>query len=39
VAANLTSDTEWIQTRTISEWKNEAPELHKKPVIFCLLAQ
>jgi 16S rRNA (cytidine1402-2'-O)-methyltransferase len=39
VAANLTSDTEWIQTRTISEWKNEVPELHKKPVIFCLLAQ
>ncbi len=39
VAANLTSDTEWIQTRTISEWKNEVPDLHKKPVLFCLLAQ
>ncbi len=39
VAANLTSDTEWIQTRTISEWKHEVPDLHKKPVLFCLLAQ
>jgi 16S rRNA (cytidine1402-2'-O)-methyltransferase len=39
VAANLTSGTEWIQARTISEWKKEVPDLHKKPVIFCLLAQ
>lgn len=38
VAANLTADTEWIQTRTISDWKKDIPDLHKKPVLFCLLA-
>lgn len=39
VASNLTTDAEWIQTRSVSEWQKDLPDLHKKPVIFCLLAQ
>lgn len=39
IASELTSANEWIKTRTISEWKKNLPDLHKKPVIFCLLAR
>lgn len=39
IAAELTSTDEWIKTRTISEWKDQKPELHKKPVIFLLQGQ
>jgi 16S rRNA (cytidine1402-2'-O)-methyltransferase len=38
IAAELTSKNEFIKTRTIAEWKNEKPDLHKKPVIFCMLS-
>ena len=38
IAAELTSKNEFIKTRLISEWKNVKVDLHKKPVIFCLLA-
>ena len=37
IAANLTSPSESIHTRSISEWKKKMPELHKQPAIFCLL--
>ena len=36
VASELTSQKEFIKTRSIAEWKNEKVDLHKKPVIFCL---
>ena len=36
IAAELTSKNEFIRTRSIAEWKNDKPDLHKKPVIFCL---
>ncbi len=36
IAAELTSQNEWIKTKTISEWKKEKTDLHKKPVIFLL---
>ncbi|MGH2566368.1 MAG: SAM-dependent methyltransferase [Ginsengibacter sp.] len=36
VAAELTSPNESIKTKTISEWKKEKTDLHKKPVIFLL---
>lgn len=36
VAANLTGPDEWIQTKTVSQWKKEPADLHKKPVIFLL---
>ena len=38
IAAELTSKNEFIKTKTIAEWRNEKIDLHKKPVIFCLLA-
>lgn len=39
VATNLTLENEWIQTKSVSEWKSSAmPELHKQPTVFLLLA-
>lgn len=37
IAAELTSEKEWIKTQTIKEWKKSLPDLHKKPVVFLLL--
>ncbi len=35
VACNLTAPDEWVQTKTISEWKvNALPDIQKKPTIF-----
>jgi 16S rRNA (cytidine1402-2'-O)-methyltransferase len=39
IAANLTSVYEFIKTKTIEEWKNNLPDLHKQPAIFCLSAR
>lgn len=36
IAADLTGPDEFIRTLTISQWKQQVPELHKKPVIFAL---
>ena len=36
IAANLTGDNEFIQTKTIEQWKKKLPDLHKQPVIFLL---
>ncbi len=38
LAANLTGEDEWVVTKRISEWKNQPPDLHKRPVIFLLMA-
>jgi 16S rRNA (cytidine1402-2'-O)-methyltransferase len=39
IAVNLTGPKEFIRTRTVAEWKSApAPDLHKQPTIFCLLA-
>lgn len=38
VASELTSKNEFVKTRSISEWRNHKIDLHKKPVIFLLLA-
>lgn len=38
IAANLTLPTEFIKTRTISEWKKKKPDLHKQPAVFSILA-
>lgn len=38
IAAELTSENEYIKTKTISNWKKEKTDLHKKPVIFLLHA-
>ena len=36
IAADLTASTEFVRTKAISDWKKDVPELHKRPVIFCL---
>ena len=36
IAANITSSAEYIKTKSISEWKNSVPDLHKQPVIYLL---
>ncbi|MDO9374765.1 MAG: SAM-dependent methyltransferase [Ferruginibacter sp.] len=38
IAAELTGANEFVKTKTVAEWKNEKTDLHKKPVIFLLLA-
>jgi 16S rRNA (cytidine1402-2'-O)-methyltransferase len=36
VACNLTAEDEFVQTKSIAEWKQKVPDLHKKPTIFLL---
>lgn len=38
VAADITSKEEFIQTKTVQQWKSAVPNLHKRPVIFLLWA-
>ena len=38
IAAELTSDKEYIKNKTIANWNREKPNLHKKQVIFLLHA-
>ena len=38
VAVDLTAATESILTRSVTEWKQTKPELHKRPAIFLLYA-
>lgn len=38
IAADLTSATEMIQTKTAQQWKTAAPQLHKRPAIFLIYA-
>ena len=36
IAANITLEDSFIVTKTIAEWKNERPDLNKKPCVFIL---
>ncbi|MDX5428025.1 MAG: SAM-dependent methyltransferase [Bacteroidota bacterium] len=36
IAADISLPDEFIRTRTISEWRNATPDLHKRPAIFIL---
>lgn len=38
IAVDLTSATESVQTKKISDWKNQQTDLHKRPAIFILQA-
>ncbi len=38
IAAGLTTDQEFIKTKTIKQWKGKLPQIHKIPTIFILLA-
>ena len=39
IATDITADTEFIKTKTLAEWKKQMPDLHKRPTIFCMLAE
>jgi 16S rRNA (cytidine1402-2'-O)-methyltransferase len=36
IAVDITGKNEWIKTKTISEWKKETINIHKRPAIFLL---
>jgi 16S rRNA (cytidine1402-2'-O)-methyltransferase len=36
IAADITGKDEFIMTRTIREWKNNFPDIHKKPAVFVI---
>lgn len=36
IAADITLETEFIRTKTIRDWKNQLPDLNKRPCIFIL---
>lgn len=36
VATDITAETEFIKTKTITEWRLELPDLHKRPTIFLI---
>lgn len=36
IACDLTLDTEYIATKTIFFWKNQIPDIHKRPTIFLI---
>lgn len=38
VAVDLTAPTETVQTKSIKDWKEQLPQLHKRPAIFLLYA-
>jgi 16S rRNA (cytidine1402-2'-O)-methyltransferase len=38
IAADLTSETELVKTKTVKQWKHEMPQLNKRPAIFLLYA-
>jgi len=38
LAVDLTSDKEYIKTKTVGDWKKHKPDIHKRPAIFLLYA-
>lgn len=36
IAANLTAPDEFLQTKTVAEWKQKLPDLHKIPAVFLI---
>lgn len=36
IACDITLNSEYIKTLTVKDWKNEHPDLHKKPTIFII---
>jgi 16S rRNA (cytidine1402-2'-O)-methyltransferase len=39
IAANLTASNEFIQTKTIADWRKNSKDLHKQPAIFLILGE
>lgn len=38
IAADITMESEFIRTKTVTGWRGEIPELERRPVVFLLLA-
>ena len=38
IAVDLTSEKEFIKTRSVADWKKDKPDIHKRPAIFLLYA-
>jgi 16S rRNA (cytidine1402-2'-O)-methyltransferase len=38
IAIDLTSEKEFIKTKTVAEWKKNKPDIHKRPAIFLILS-
>lgn len=38
IAVDLTSEKQFIKTRSVADWKKNKPDIHKHLVIFCMLA-
>jgi len=36
IAADITSENEFIKTKPVNVWRKQVPDIHKKPVIFLL---
>jgi len=36
IATDLTLESEYICTHTIAEWKNNIPDLNKRPTVFLI---
>lgn len=34
IAVNLTNEDEYVKSKTIAEWKQRKPDIHKKPCVF-----
>jgi len=37
IACDITLETEYIQTKTIAQWKGKVPDINKRPAIFLIL--
>lgn len=38
IAVDLTGEKQFIKTRSVADWKKNKPDIHKRLVIFCMLA-
>ena len=36
IAVDITGNNEWIKTKTVAEWRQSKPDIHKRPTIFLL---
>jgi len=36
LAADLTLPTQFVQTKTVAEWRKNAPNLDKRPMVFVM---
>jgi 16S rRNA (cytidine1402-2'-O)-methyltransferase len=39
IAVDLTSEKEFIKTRSVADWKKDKPDIHKRPAIFLLYCE